>query len=101
MELALDRYNGGHAFATRRVRSTKPNRIRTNICMVDKESTQENIQYKFKTARNIWQKTHKYGLRIPHLVKEAIETDKENWDTLWWDYILQKMKNVQPAFKAY
>ena len=35
------------------------------------------------------------------MVKEAIETDKENGDTLWWDAILQEMKNVQPAFEAY
>ena len=29
-----------------------------------------------KTASKYWQKTHKYGLRIPHTVKEAIEIDK-------------------------
>ena len=29
-----------------------------------------------KTARKYWQKTHKYGLLIPHTVKEAIEIDK-------------------------
>ena len=51
-----------------------------------------------KTARKYWQKTHKYGLCIPHTVKEAIETDKKNGDTLWWDAILQEMKNVRPAF---
>ena len=44
---------------------------------------------------------HKYGLRISHTAKEAIEIDKENVDTLWWDVILQEMKNVQPVFKAY
>ena len=52
-------------------------------------------------ARKYWQNTHKYGLRIPHKVKEAIEIDKENGDTLWWDSILQEMKNAQPAFEAY
>ena len=29
-----------------------------------------------KTARKYWQKTHNYGLRIPHTVKEAIEIEK-------------------------
>ena len=29
-----------------------------------------------KMARKYWQKTPKYGLRIPHTVKEAIEIDK-------------------------
>ena len=48
-----------------------------------------------------WQKTHKFILRIPHTVKEAIDIDKENRDTLWWDAILKEMKNVRPAFEAY
>ena len=54
-----------------------------------------------KTARKYWKKTHKYGLRIPHTVKEAFDTDKEHGDTLWRDAILQEMKNVQPEFEAY
>ena len=29
-----------------------------------------------KTSSKYWQKNHKYGLRIPHTVKEAIEIDK-------------------------
>ena len=29
-----------------------------------------------KTVRKYWKKTHKYGLRIPHTVKECIEIDK-------------------------
>ena len=52
-------------------------------------------------ASKYWQKTHKYGLRIPHTFKESIEIDKENGDTLWWDAILQEIKNVRPAFKPY
>ena len=42
-----------------------------------------------KTTSKYWQKMHKYGLRIPHTVKEAIDIDKENGDTLCWDAILQ------------
>ena len=30
-----------------------------------------------KTDRKYWQKTHKYGLSIPHMVKEANEIDKK------------------------
>ena len=30
-----------------------------------------------KTASKYWQNTHKYGLRIPHSVKKAIEIKKE------------------------
>ena len=55
---------------------------------MDKESTQEKIQDHIQDGQKYWKKTHKYGLLIPHTVKEAIETDKEKGDTLWWDYIL-------------
>ena len=30
-----------------------------------------------KTARKYWQKKHKYGLRIPHTVKESIEIENK------------------------
>ena len=53
-----------------------------------------------KMASKYWKKKHKYGLRIPHTVNEAIEINKENGDTLWWYAILQEMKNVRPAFKS-
>ena len=42
-----------------------------------------------ETARKYWQKTYKYRLCIPHLVKEALEIYKENGDTLKWDAILK------------
>ena len=45
--------------------------------------------------------THKYGIRIPKTVKEAVQIDKKNGDTRWWDAILQEMKNVRPAFEAF
>ena len=50
-----------------------------------------------KTQR-FWVKTHRYGIRVPNNVNEAIEIDKENGDTLWWNAIMKEMKNVQPAF---
>ena len=53
------------------------------------------------TDNRYWQKTHKYRIHIPKTVKEAVQTDKENGDNRWWDAILQEMKNVRPAFKAF
>ena len=53
-----------------------------------------------KTQR-FWVKTHKYGIRVPNTVKEAIEIDKDNGDTLWWDAIMKEMKNVRPAFEVW
>ena len=35
------------------------------------------------------------------MVKEAFDIDKENGNTLWWDAIMQKMKNVRPEFEVW
>ena len=34
-------------------------------------------------------------------MKEAIEIDKENNNTLWWDALMKEMKKVRPAFELY
>jgi len=54
-----------------------------------------------KTKSKYWIRTHKFGIRIPHSVEEALATDKENGDTLWWDAICKEMKNVRDAFEEY
>ena len=54
-----------------------------------------------KTASKYWQKTNKYGVRIPKSVKEALQIDKENGDTNWWDVVVQEMVNFRPAFQAH
>ena len=54
-----------------------------------------------KTKSKYWTRTHKFGIRLPHSVKEALAIDKENGDTLWWDAICKEMKNVRVAFEEY
>eukprot|EP00980_Cylindrotheca_fusiformis_P014111 scaffold3713_cov74-Cylindrotheca_fusiformis.AAC.1 len=46
-----------------------------------------------KVKSKYWSKTHKYGVRVPKSVQEAIEIDRENGNTLWWDAIMKEMKN--------
>jgi hypothetical protein len=52
-------------------------------------------------SKKYWQRTHKFGIRMPKSVREAIEIDKENGNTLWWDAICQEMTNVRPAFEKW
>ena len=40
-------------------------------------------------TQRFWVKTHRYGIRVTNTVKEAIDIDKENGDTLWWDAIMK------------
>jgi len=54
-----------------------------------------------KTKSKYWERTHKFGIRIPKTVKEALAIDKENQNTLWWDAICQEMKNVRIAFEEF
>ena len=43
--------------------------------------------------------THKFGFKIPKTVKQALEIDKEDGNTLWQDAIVKEMANVKVAFK--
>ena len=54
-----------------------------------------------KVESKHWLRTHKCGIRIPKTVKEAIEIDAENGNTLWWDALMKEMKNVRSAFEVY
>jgi len=54
-----------------------------------------------KTKSKYWNRTHKFGVRIPHSVKEALDLDKNNGDTLWHDAICKEMKIVRVAFEEY
>jgi len=54
-----------------------------------------------KIKSKYWIRTHKYGIKIPKTVKEAIQLDKENGNTLWWDALMKEMKNVRPAFEVF
>jgi hypothetical protein len=33
--------------------------------------------------KRYWKRTHKFGIRLPHTVEEALEIDKENNNDLW------------------
>ena len=40
----------------------------------------------------------KFGIKVPHTVKEALSFDKDNGDTFWFDAINKEIKNVRVAF---
>lgn len=54
-----------------------------------------------KLKTKYWERTHKYGIKIPKSMKEAIAFDTENGNTLWYDAIMKEMKNVRIAFQEY
>ena len=54
-----------------------------------------------KIKSKYWVRTHKFGIRIPKSVEEAVKLDNTNGDTLWWDTICKEMKNVRPAFEKF
>ena len=54
-----------------------------------------------KVKSKYWLRSHKYGIKIPKSVKEALEIDAENGNNLWWEAILLEMKNVRPAFRKF
>ena len=54
-----------------------------------------------KVKSKYWVRTHKFGLRVPKTVEEALQLDRENNDNKWWEAICQEMKNVRIAFEAF
>ena len=54
-----------------------------------------------KVKSKYWTRTHKFGIKVPKTVQEAISLDRANGDTLWWDSILKEMKNNRVAFEIY
>ena len=53
----------------------------------------KGIKY-LKSKVKYWTCTHKYGVRIPKSVKEAIEIDKPNGNTRWWEAIVKDMRLI-------
>ena len=43
--------------------------------------------------------THKFGLKLPHSVQEALQIDEEMGTDFWRCAIEKEMKNVMPAFE--
>ena len=54
-----------------------------------------------KLKSKYWERTHKYGFRIPKNVEEALEIDKETNTTFWRDAINEEMKKVRVAFEEH
>ena len=56
----------------------------------------ENIISKVKSK--YWKTTHKFGIRLPHTIKQALEIDRTSQNNLWCESIMKEMDNVKPAF---
>ena len=54
-----------------------------------------------KVKSKYWILTHKFGLKVPKSVTEAIAIDCENGDTFWCDSICKEMKNIRIAFEEF
>ncbi len=51
-----------------------------------------------KRSARFLKRTHKFGIEIPRTVKEALELDCRNGNTLWADAIAKEMAEVRKAF---
>ena len=53
-----------------------------------------------KVKSKYWRTTHKFGIRIPKDVEDAIRLDDENGNRCWYNSIQKEMSNVRIAFDA-
>ncbi len=51
-----------------------------------------------KQTTRYLKRTHKFGIEVPKTVKEALDLDRKNNNTLWADAIAKEMKEVRIAF---
>ena len=51
-----------------------------------------------KVKSKYWRTSHKFGIRIPKTVDEALTIDRDNNNTYWYQAIQKEMKNVRVAF---
>jgi hypothetical protein len=51
-----------------------------------------------KQTTRYLKRTHKFGIEMPKTVKEALDLDRKNGNTLWADAIAKEMKEVCIAF---
>lgn len=54
-----------------------------------------------KLRSKYWQRTHKYGIKVPKSVHEAYAIDKENGNTLWSDAIQEEMVKIKGAMRIH
>ncbi|KAG7369925.1 reverse transcriptase RNA-dependent DNA polymerase [Nitzschia inconspicua] len=53
-----------------------------------------------KVKSKYWKQTHKFGIRLPHSVEEALRIDEETRTTFWRDAINKEMSKAKIAWKA-
>ena len=51
-----------------------------------------------KLKSKYWRTTHKFGIRIPKTIEEAIRLDLENGDTQWMDAVKKEMSKAGVAY---
>ncbi len=51
-----------------------------------------------KVKKKYWRTTHKFGIRIPKSISEALRIDQENGDTCWADAIAKEMSKAKVAY---
>lgn len=52
-----------------------------------------------KVKNRYWKTSHKFGIRLPHSVQEALQIDKETKTDMWWQAIQKEMQKVMVAFE--
>ena len=54
-----------------------------------------------KVKSKYWERTHKYGIRIPKTVQEAYAIDAENGDSYWTEVIREEVAKIKGAVRVH
>ena len=63
--------------------------------------TRRTKQIISKLKSKYWQRTHKYGIRIPKTVQKAYTIDRENNNAYWTEAIREEMEKIKGAVRIH
>ena len=52
-----------------------------------------------KVKKKYWRTTHKFGIRVPKTIAEALQLDEENGNHMWADAIQKEMSKARVSYK--
>ena len=66
-----------------------------------KDVLRRRNRYVAKVKSRYWKTSHKFGIRLPHSVEEALRIDRDTGTNHWREAIKKEMVHVRPAFQPW
>ena len=69
-------------------------------CLTEEPAFKWWVPHISKVKSQYWQTTHKFGIRLPHSIEEALEVDEQTGTNFWQQVINKEMQCAKIAWIA-